>query len=104
MSYGHFACFQDIIWIGAENVQTVKILEEIEAYLNGLDNIVMGDEKNMKEAFCDSPKYGRLTVVINKMMGGASDNQLQSELMTPEPGKLSEYLLKLSIFKCKKYP
>ena len=90
MSSEHLLCFQDIIWIGAENVQTVKILEEIEAYLNGLDNIVMGDEKNLKEAFCDSPKYGRLTVVINKMMGGASDNQLQSELMTPEPGMFSE--------------
>ena len=79
-------CIQDIVWIGAENVQTVKILEEIEAYLNGLDNIVLGDETRYKDVFCEAPKYGRLTIVINKMMGGASDNQLQSELMTPEPG------------------
>ena len=80
---------KDIIWIGAENVQTVKILEEIENYLNGLDNIVMADEKASKwtkEQFCESPKYGRLTIIINKMMGGASDNELQQELMTPEPG------------------
>ena len=69
-------------------MQTVKILEEIEAYLNGLDNIVLGDETRFKDVFCEAPKYGRLTIVINKMMGGASDNQLQSELMTPEPGML----------------
>ena len=86
-------CIQDIVWIGAENVQTVKILEEIEAYLNGLDNIVMGDETRYKEVFCEAPKYGRRTIVINKMMGGASDNQLQSELMTPEPGMLTGLMI-----------
>ena len=82
-------------------MQTVKILEEIEAYLNGLDNIVMGDDtRRFKEVFCESPKYGRLTIVINKMMGGASDSQLQSELMTPEPGLFSRIFVSMEGFQC----
>ena len=32
-----------IIWIGSENMATVKILYDIDEYLNSLDNIVMGD-------------------------------------------------------------
>ena len=80
-------------------MQTVKILEEIEAYLNGLDNIVMGDDTRFKEVFCESPKYGKLTIVINKMMGGASDSQLQSELMTPEPGVFLVQIL-FGFFNC----
>ena len=72
-------------------MQTVKILEDIEAYLNGLDNIVIGDDNVTKwrnEKFCENPKYGQLIVIINKMMGGASDIELQKELMEPEPGML----------------
>ena len=78
--------FQNIIWIGAENVQTVKILEDLARYLNGLDNIVMEDHRESKDAYCDKPVYGQLIVVINKMMGTASDEQLYKELMEPEPG------------------
>ncbi len=82
------------MWIGAENVQTNKILLDIQSYLNGLDNIVMADddetEKNKNprapEVFCEEPVYGHFIVVINKMMGGASDIELQKELMEPEPG------------------
>ena len=90
---------QNIIWIGAENVQTVKILEDIEAYLNGLDNIVLGDDNVTKwrnEKFCENPKYGQLIVIINKMMGGASDIELQKELMEPEPGMvIDSYLVNI---------
>ena len=34
---------------------------------------------------CASPNYGHFVIVINKMMGNSSDDQLQRELMTPEP-------------------
>ena len=80
-----------MIWVGTENVQTVRILEDIRRYLNGLDNIVMGqsklsDEEQEKEVFCSEKVYGQLIVVINKMMGGDSDHDLQRELMENEPG------------------
>ena len=84
------------MWIGAENVQTNKILFEIENYLNGLDNIVMSDASNKADedeakgkwgtVYCEEPVYGHFVIVINKMMGGASDVELQKELMEPEPG------------------
>ena len=74
-----------IIYIGVENLQTAKILEEINKYLLGLDNIVMDDGGSTKETYCSTPAYGHFVVVINKMMGTASDQQLQSELMNPEP-------------------
>ena len=67
-------------------MQTVKILEEIAAYLNGLDNIVMGTSKSKIDAFCETPVYGTLIIVINKMMGMATDEELMEALMTPEPG------------------
>ena len=73
-----------IIWIGTENLQTAKILLDIDKYLKGLDNIVMEDKIN-KEVYCSSPAYGHFTVVINKMMGNSDDEQLQRELMSPEP-------------------
>ena len=80
-----------MIWIGTENVQTVKILNDIKNYLNGLDNIVLGQEEKSdkwgKEVFCSEKVYGQFLVVINKMMGGASDVELQRELMENEPGK-----------------
>jgi len=72
-----------VIWIGTENLQTAKILLDIDEYLTGLDNIVM--EENKKEVFCSSPSYGHFIVVINKMMGSTPDDLLQRELMEPEP-------------------
>jgi len=73
-----------IIWIGTENLQTAKILLDIDKYLKGLDNIVM-EEESRKEVFCSSPSYGHFIVVINKMMGNTPDDLLQRELMEPEP-------------------
>lgn len=72
-----------VIWIGTENLQTAKILLDIDSYLKGLDNIVMSDD--LKEAYCSSPSYGHFVVVINKMMGTTPDDLLQRELMEPEP-------------------
>ena len=77
---------QNIIWIGSENVQTAKIIEEIAAYLNGLDNIVMGTGGSKNDVFCETPVYGTLIIVINKMMGTATDEEFLQALMTPEPG------------------
>ncbi len=82
------------MWIGAENVQTNKILLDIQKYLNGLDNIVIGDGsedpkgEKFREVYCEEPVYGHFIVIINKMMGGSSDIELQKELMEPEPGSL----------------
>lgn len=77
-----------VIWIGTENVQTVKILNDVQKYLNGLDNIVLGNDTTNKygNVFCTEKVYGQFIVVINKMMGGASDVELQRELMENEPG------------------
>ena len=79
-----------IIWIGVENLQTVDILEDINEYLNGLDNIIMDDGKKAaaEPKYCDSPNYGHFVVVINKMMGDATDEDLLLELMTEEPDYL----------------
>ena len=60
-------------------------MDKIEEYLNGLDNIVLGDKPEGAE-FCEEPKYGQLIIVINKMMGNYADEELQQELMEPEPG------------------
>ena len=59
--------------------------------MNGLDNIIMddGNDAAVKEKMCDSPNYGHFVVVINKMMGDATDDQLFVELMTPEPDYIS---------------
>ena len=56
----------------------MEILYKIDEYLNGLDNIIMddGDDKSREETICTSPNYGHFFVVINKMMGTASDQQL----------------------------
>ena len=80
-----------MIWIGTENVQTVKILDDIQNYLTGLDNIVMGQGNETQKwqsgaSYCTEKVYGQFIVVINKMMGGASDVELQRELMENEPG------------------
>ena len=82
-----------IIWIGSENMATVKILYDIDEYLNSLDNIVMGDgstQKTSREKMCEFPNYGHFVVVINKMMGDASDDELFRELMTKEPDYIPE--------------
>ena len=55
-----------------------------------MDNIVIGDQNTTKwhsgKKYCEKPKYGQMIVIINKMMGGSSDIELQKELMEPEPG------------------
>ena len=70
-------------------MQTVEILYKIDEYLNGLNNIVMEDD--VSDKMCESPNYGHFVVVINKMMGDASDEQLYLELMTPEPDYIPGY-------------
>ena len=52
--------------------------------MNGLDNIIMEDTFRRRR-FCSSPKYGHFIVVINKMMGNATDDELCEELMMIEP-------------------
>ena len=94
-----------IVWIGVENLQTAKILDEINKYLQGLNNIVMDDQGgNFKENFCTSPSYGHFVVVINKMMGTATDQQLQTELMAPEPdyidGALERNKIRQQLLEC----
>ena len=75
-----------IVWIGVENLQTAKILDEINKYLQGLNNIVMDEEgDNSRETFCSHPDYGHFVVVINKMMGTSTDEQLEKELLQDEP-------------------
>ena len=78
---------QVIVWIGTENLKPGDVLNDINDYLNGLDNIIMdgGSKNGVREKMCDKPNYGHFVVTINKMMGDASDEELFKELMTPEP-------------------
>ena len=74
--------------MGDGNLATEDMLKGIGEYLNGLDNIIMARSSTgqTKEIFCDSPAYGKLIVAINKMMGTATDEDLENELMQHEPG------------------
>ena len=47
-----------------------------------------GAKKSTGSQFCVSPNYGHFVVVINKMMGDSTDEDLQMELMTYEPDYL----------------
>ena len=75
-----------IIWIGSENLQTAEILMDIDDYLRGLDNIILDESsRSTRETICSSPRYGHFVIIINKMMGDLSDEELYSELMNYEP-------------------
>ena len=56
-----------------------------------MDNIIIGDGTYKDETICETPSYGHFVVVINKMMGDASNEQLFLELMTPEPPHIPGY-------------
>ena len=81
--------------MGTGNVQTVKILDDIRSYLNGLDNIILVQNENQDNSdikYCSEKLYGHLIIVINKMLGNDSDIKLQRELMENEPGNwISSY-------------
>jgi hypothetical protein len=77
--------FQVIIWIGKINLAPAELLNDIKKYLNGLDNIHMDDSKRA------NPKpFGHFVIVINRMMGDATDEELYDELLTIEPGDGAE--------------
>ena len=54
--------------------------------MNGLDNIIMGDEEDpvLRNKFCSFPKYGHFVVVFNRMQGNATDDELYRDLMMTE--------------------
>jgi len=78
-----------IIWIGAENVQTAKILDNVGNYLDGLDQIILN--VNDRGTTCKTPQFGHFAIVINKMMGNKTDQQLYQEIMTEEPDYIPGY-------------
>ena len=80
--------FQVILYVGEGSMNTVDLLYDIDKYLSGLNNIVM---ENSKKKMCETPNYGHFVVVINKMMGNASDEELLKELMTKEPDWIDGY-------------
>ena len=69
-----------------------------------MDNIVIGDQNTTKwhsgNKYCEKPKYGQMIVIINKMMGGSSDIELQKELMEPEPGTITKMVNLILNRKC----
>lgn len=76
-----------IIYIGSGSLDTNDMLEEIDEYLHGLENIVMDESGNHTSGLqCNEPEYGHFLIVINKMMGNATDAQLFRELMWMESG------------------
>ena len=57
-------------------------MSQIKNYLNGLANIHMDGSKRAS----DKP-FGHFVIVINRMMGEATDEDLYTELLTIEPGE-----------------
>jgi len=83
-----------VIWVGAENVQTARILDSLANYLEGLDQVILNDNAG---ALCQVPQFGHFIIVINKMMGTKTDSQLYQEIMTDEPDYIPGYEKRNSI-------
>jgi len=79
-----------IIWVGEGTLQTAGILHDIGKYLDGLDQIIMGGGKTSGTT-CKDPKFGHFAIVLNKMLGSASDESLFAEIMTDEPDYIDGY-------------
>ena len=82
-----------ILWIYAGTFDTAEILYQINDYLNGLNNIVLQDyaHLNGSKQQCTEQLYGYFIVVINKMVGDTSDEDMLRDLMTPEPDRNDGY-------------
>merc|ERR1719295_1840802 len=78
-----------IIWVGEGTLQTAGILHDIGKYLDGLDQIIMGGKTS--GTTCKDPKFGHFAIVLNKMLGSASDESLFAEIMTDEPDYIDGY-------------
>jgi len=78
-----------IIWVGEGTLQTAGILQDIGKYLDGLDQIIMGGKSS--GTTCDKAKFGHFAIVLNKMLGASSDEQLFAEIMTDEPDYIEGY-------------
>ena len=76
---------KQVVWVGEGKLETADVLEDINDYLNGLDNIIMDSASQRTDTICEQPRYGHFFVVINKLMDDTPDEELYHELMTPEP-------------------
>ena len=71
-----------ILWVYAGTLDSAKILKEINYYLNGLDNIVLQEDSRLDETqHCVSSLYGNFIIVMNKMVGNTSDEEMLRNLM-----------------------
>jgi len=81
-----------IVWIHAGSVQTDQILENLNRYMDGLDQIIFDDQnKQNTKTHCQTPRFGHIVIVINKMMGDKSDEQLFMEIMTEEGDSIPDF-------------
>jgi len=66
-----------IVWITADRMRPVEILNDIKEYMNGLDRISMG-----KDDAPGSKEYGQFVILMNKMQNvNKTDEELLDELM-----------------------
>jgi hypothetical protein len=63
---------------------TDELLLGIDKYMNGLSNIILDGKTEESH-----PKFGHLTVVINMMIGDASDEEFELVLLEIEPDYIS---------------
>merc|ERR1719295_1489927 len=80
-----------IIWVGEGTLQTAGILHDIGKYLDGLDQIIMGGQSSGTTCDPKKPTFGHFAIVLNKMLGASSDEQLFAEIMTDEPDYIEGY-------------
>ncbi len=74
---------------------TDDILTKIGKYLNGLDNIVSNANVNANDTMpmqeeeeevlhCREPMYGHFVLVINRMLGDSSNDDMLMSLIAPD--------------------
>ena len=73
-----------IVWVSEGKVETNYLLLDIQSYMNGLDNIIL--DENRQDKFCSYPYYGHFVIAINKLMDDTDDYDLYVEIMGMESG------------------
>ena len=73
-----------IVWVSEGKVETNYLLKDIQSYMNGLDNIIL--DENRQEKYCAYPYYGHFIIAVNKLMDDTSDYDLGMEIMGMESG------------------
>jgi len=79
-----------IVFLSSGPFVTDKLLQSINNYMNGLDNIVFDGDSSTTVGveLCNKRNYGKFIAVQNKMPGEATDDKLYKDLYTEEPEEI----------------